>query len=217
MRTTALIIAFAALTLSGLAVAQPDWIAQIGFDNNSFEGGGNDPFNYFGAFVGGSDDYPDDWDVVNPTAQEHQVDLIFRGDQNGDNPTYPEGGLAWDFREPYDAMFKVWKIEALLPDEGYTYDLIYNYDGFGGYPLPDGWFCKLDMDGEINAGNYTDLSLYEVDLGHYGDPDPILTDLPQVGGSATWFVVAGVPEPAFAQLAGLLVGVAGIGLARFRR
>jgi hypothetical protein len=215
MRTTALIMAFAALTLSGMAVAAPDWIAQLGVNSNSYPGGGNDPFNYFGAYSGETDDYLGVWDVVNPDPSDHMVDLIFRGDQYGNNASYPTGGLCWDIREPYDGFFKVWKIEVINPDVEYTFDVVYNYDGFGGYPLPAGWVCKLDMDGEINSGNYGNLSLYEVDLDHLSGT--IMSGVPQTGASQTWYVIAGVPEPAFAQLAGLLVGVAGIGLVRFRK
>jgi hypothetical protein len=209
------LMALVALAICTGSFAQPNWIAQIGPDLDNYPGGSNDPFNYFGAYAGSIDDYPDAWDVVDPGYPDHAVALIFRGDQNGNNPTYPEGGLAWDIREPYDGFFKVWKMELVGTDEGYTYDLYYNFDAFGGYPLPDGWFCKLDMDGEITPENFGNLGLYEVDLDHTAGY--ILTDLVQPGGSQTWYVIAGVPEPAFAQFAGLLVGIAGLGFARFRK
>jgi hypothetical protein len=209
------LVALAVLALAATASAQPNWIAQIGVHHNSYPGGSNDDFNYFGAFEGSIDDYPDAWDVVDPGYPDHSVALIFRGDQNGNNPTYPEGGLAWDIREPYDGFYKVWKIEFVGTDAGYTADVLYNFDAFGGYPLPDNWTCMLDMDGEINGDNYLDLNLYEVDLNHLtGD---IVMGVAQPGGSQTWYIIAGVPEPAVVQLAGLFLGIAGIGIARFRK
>ena len=165
-------------------------------------------------FEGSIDDYPDAWDVVDPGYPDHAIALILRGNQNGENPTYPKRGLCWDIREPYDAGYKVWMIELVSTDKGYTYDLFYDFDPFA-YPLPEGWTCRLDMDGEINGDNYLDLSLYEVDLDHRrGD---VLFGLPQTGGSQTWYIVAGIPEPVSGQLAGLMLGMAGIGVAGMRR
>lgn len=200
-------LALVALAASAAAEG-PDWIAQIGVDYNHYPGGSSDPFNYFGAFEGSIDDYPDTWDVVDPGYPDHAIAWIFRGDQHGDNPTYPENGLAWDIREPYDVLFKVWKTEVVGTDEGYLYDLYYSYDPFSGFPLPEGWVCRLDMDGEITPNNFTDLSLYELDLGH--SEGYALTNLPQSGGSETWYIIAGIPEPALAQLGGLLISTAWI-------
>lgn len=210
MRRLVLFLAFAALATGGIA-EPPNWIAQIGPTNNSYPGGSSDDFNYFGAYPESIDDYPDRWDVVDPGYPDHAVALIFRGDQNGENPTYPEGGLCWDIREPYDGFYKVWMAEVVTTDEGYTYALYYDYNPFGDYPLPEGWICRLDTDGEINAGNYTDLSLYEIDLGH--TVGYALEDEPQTGGSEIWYVIAGIPEPSLAQVIGLAVGVGWI----FRR
>lgn len=209
------LVALAVLALAVAASAQPNWIAQLGVTNNSYAGGSNDDFNYFGAFEGSIDDYPDAWDVVDPGYPDHAVALIFRGDQNGPNATYPEGGLCWDIREPYDGFFKVWMVEFVGTDEGYTCDVVYDFDPFDGYPLPDGWYAKLDMDGEITGENYQDLTLYEIDLNH--NAGLVVTGYPQPGGSEIWYVIAGVPEPAVVQLAGLFLGIAGIGIARFRK
>jgi hypothetical protein len=215
MRTV--LLALAALALCVAVSAQPSWIAVMGPDHNNYPGGSQDPFNYFGAYTDCIDNYGDAFDVVNPPPPDHQVDLIFRGDQNGNNPTYPSEGLSWDIRAPYGSGYKVWKIQLILPDTGYTFDLYYNYKAFPEADgLPAGWVCKLDKDGEINSGNYTDLGLYETDLGYQNGY--VLTGLQQTGTPATWYVIAGpIPEPAFAQLAGLLVGVAGIAWVRFRK
>jgi hypothetical protein len=139
--------------------------------------------------------------------------LIFRGDQYGYNDTYPRGGLAWDIRQPYEAGYKVWMAEIVTTDEGYGYGACYRFDPFG-IGLPEGWICRLDMDGEITPENYLDLSLYEIDLNHNDWCD---YDLVQTGGSQMWYIIAGVPEPALGQLGGLMLGIAGIGLAATRR
>ena len=166
-------------------------------------------------FEGSIDDYPDAWDVVDPGYPDHAIALILRGDQNGENPTYHKRGLCWDIREPYDNTFKVWMVEFIGTDEGYTADVYYDFNPFGDYPVPDGWFVGLDMDGEINADNWMDLKLYEVELDHLtGD---VVVGYPQPGGSETWYIIAGIPEPAVVQLAGLFLGIAGIGIARFRK
>jgi hypothetical protein len=210
------LLVVAGLLIAGcVSAAAPNWLSQIGVNGNNYPGGSNDDFNYFGAYTDSIDNYPDMWDVVDPGYPDHAVSLIFRGDQNGNNPTYPANGLSWDIRAPYETDYKVWKIDAVLPDAGYTYDLVYDFDPFGGYGLPQGWICKLDMNGEINANNYKDLSLYEVNLDNL--QGKVLTGLPQTGGIQTWYVVAGIPEPPLVQLAGLLLGIAGIGLARLRK
>jgi hypothetical protein len=211
MRCWAVFLAFGALATAGTA-EPPNWVAQVGPTRSTYPGGSTDPFNYFGALDGSIDDYPDDWDVVNPSPGEHAVELIFRGDQYGDNGTYPAKGLSWDIREPYNEGYKVWKIELISTDEGYAYDLTYNYDGFGGYPLPADWICRLDMDGEINGVNYLDLSLYEFDLDH--KEGEVLRNIPQSGGSETWYVIAGIPEPGVVSLAGLLLGAGALWLRR---
>jgi hypothetical protein len=214
MRRLILLVALSALATAATA-QPPEWVARIGVTNNSYPGGGSDNFNYFGAYPESIDDYPDRWDVVDPGYPDHAVALIFRGDQYGDNPTYPEGGLSWDIREPYSDGYKVWKIELVSTDEGYTYDLLYKYDAFGGYPLPDGWICRLDRDGEINGANYLDLSLYEFDLNH--KEGEVLRDIPQSGGSETWYVIAGIPEPGLTTLVGLGVACGLVFRPRHRR
>lgn len=104
--------------------------------------------------------------------------------------------------------------EIVTTDEGYTYGALYYPDPFGDeYALPEGWICRLDMDGEITPENWLDLSLYELDLNHSDWHD---YDLVQTGGSQMWYIIAGIPEPQFGQLAGLVIAIGGIGLARAR-
>jgi hypothetical protein len=103
--------------------------------------------------------------------------------------------------------------EIVTTDEGYSYGACYRFDPFG-IGLPEGWICRLDMDGEITPENYLDLSLYEIDLNH---SDWCNYDLLQTGGSQMWYVIAGIPEPQFAQLAGLVLVGAGIRVIRAKR
>jgi hypothetical protein len=203
------------------ASAQPQWLAWFGLDNNSYPGGLADRWNLFGAFCEDTDDFYAGLDVVNPPPAAHQVEVIFRGDQYGNNPTYPSDGLSWDIRAPYIGC-KVWKLDALLPDAGYTCDILFDCEAFEGYGLglPAGWICRLDTDGEINADNYLDLDLYEYDLDHSSVPGDnelaAIATIAQTGQTETWYIIAGVPEPPVIQLTGLLLGVLGIGFARFR-
>jgi hypothetical protein len=204
------------MLLATTASAQPQWIVQIGVDNNTYPGGSNDPFNYFGILEGSIDDYPDQWDVVDPGYPDHSVALIFRGDQKGNNPTYPEGGLAWDIREPFQGFFKIWKVEFVGTDAGYTCDVYYDFSPFDDYPLPEGWGCFIDMDGEINGDNYLDLNLYEIQVDQFvGD---LVVGYPQPGDSESWYILAGpIPEPQFTEVAGLILCLAGIGSAGLRK
>jgi LPXTG-motif cell wall-anchored protein len=64
------------------------------------------------------------------------------------------------------------------------------------------------MDGEINADDYSDLTLYEVDLDH--KLGALLRALPQTGEPQTWYIIAGIPEPAVAQVGGLALAAAWI-------
>jgi hypothetical protein len=207
------------LAATGAMAQAPSWLAWFGLDHNSYPGGSQDPFNLFGTFEGDSDNYYAGMDTVNPPPASHQVEVIFRGDQNGNNPTYPSDGLSWDIREPYNSGYKIWKLDAIIADAGYTCDIVYNFDAFNGYPLPANFYCKLDVTGDApsDPGN---LALYEYDLNHLGTPggaNAVIANIAQTGGTETWYIIAGVPEPPIIQLAGLLLGALGIGFARFRK
>lgn len=221
-----------------------DWLIQIGPDHNTYPGGSNDPWNYFGAMQGSIDDYPDQWDVVDPLMpeefwDEHSLGLRFVGDEWGDNPTYPydprtgSKGLSWDVRAPYPRGFKIWRAELFNPDPGYTYDLVWHLDPFPGFWLqvPPNFAIRLDKDGSFadqppgDDPRWYDLSNYEIDLQPgYGGPDYIIEGLPQTGEVEIWHIIAGcetrpigVPEPSVACLAPLIVGAAAPMLCRSRR
>lgn len=208
-----------------------DWLVRIGPDQNSFVGGSNDPYNFFGTIQGEDDDYLGVWDVVEPPPAEHQLNLRFTGDEWGENPTYPPynpyyetKGLCWDVRMPYASGYKIWRTEMVTEDPGYTYALLWNLDPMpgSGLAIPPNFTFRLDMDGSFadeppgDDPRWFDLANYEIDLkpGH-GGPEYTIEGLPQTGDIQVWYIIAGgetkpigVPEPSAACLAPLVLGAA---------
>jgi hypothetical protein len=147
-------------------------------------------------------------------------------------PSYPTPGLLKDTRAPIlmAGQPEFWKVKAYAPlGEGNpdiddaACSFIWYVNTEPGFEVPDSFLIQLWGNSDLEAvGIVGDLILFEKGMaGEYKIPG-----IPQWGWNPdleapnkhSWIIQATiVPEPAVAQLAGLVFGIAGLGIARFRR
>jgi len=151
-------------------------------------------------------------------------------------PNYPTPGLLKDTREPITAAGQpeFWQVSAYAPLGVNNPDINNAPSSFKwylnlepGFEVPDSFVIQLWGNSDLEAvGIVGDLTLFKAGMapGEY-----VIPGIPQWGGhldaddnfvpdSHAWIIQATiVPEPAVAQLAGLVFGIAGLGIARFRR
>jgi len=155
---------------------------------------------------------------------------------DGTKPSYPSPGLLKDTRYPvrYIAQPEFWRVAAYAPlgpnnpdINDATCSFMWFLNEEPGFEIPDSFVVQLWGNPDLEtAGYYGDQILFEKGMaagaykipgikqwgGHLDDEGNFIPD------AHYWIIQATiVPEPAVAQLAGLVFGIAGLGIARFRR
>lgn len=245
MRTSVLLLALMVLVAGAASAADNNWQIKLGLGDNVYPYG-NDFSTRLGVDPAGTWNY-DARDAVHPTVGDPENDLAFifantywqeyntRGGWppadgrhgTGTKPSYPSPGLLKDTRAPLlwpKDVFKpeYWQVKLQAPKEGETCSFIWELNTEAGFEVPHGIVVKVLANDQLAAaGVVGDLVLTDAGNGVHK-----ITGIPQWGydydnGIAikkTWVIEATlVPEPAVAQLAGLVFGIAGLGIARFRR
>ena len=155
------------------------------------------------------------------------------GHGDGTLPDYGSDapGLIKDTRAPVLGVGEpeIWQVMAYAPNDGETCSFIWDWNSAPGYEVPDNMEVKIWGNSQLeSAGIYGDLV-----LSNSGDGVHKIEGIAQWGTTtieimpgvfytyanpSVWVIQATlVPEPAVAQLAGLVLGIAGLGIARFRR
>jgi hypothetical protein len=145
---------------------------------------------------------------------------------SGDPPTYPDTLLLKDARAPVLTIGEpeLWMVEAYAPIKGQTCSFAWEWNQEPGFEVPQKMAVQVWLNPDLETRGYTK----DVVLNDWGDGKWKITGIPQWGQikigtkyyplEHDWVIQATlVPEPAVAQLAGLLLGIAGLGIARFRR
>jgi hypothetical protein len=152
-------------------------------------------------------------------------------------PDYPSPGLLKDTRMPILTAGEpeIWQVTAYAPlgpnnydDLGNPYNEVCSFIWEWNMPdqedfwVPDGMQIQVWGNPELeSAGIYGDLILNEYGPGRHVIPGIVQWGLNEEGDAAVskkWIIQATlIPEPAVGQLAGLVFGIAGLGIARFRR
>lgn len=153
------------------------------------------------------------------------------GHGSGSAPSYPNPGLLKDTRAPIlvAGQPEIWMVYAYAPNgpnnpdnDHATCSFKWEWNTEPGFEVPDGIQIQIWGNPQLESiGIYGDLILNE-----FGPGPHVLQGIPQWGLDengelpvvSKWIIQATlVPEPAVAQLAGLVFGIAGLGIARFRR
>jgi hypothetical protein len=152
----------------------------------------------------------------------------------GAAPNYPNPGLLKDTRAPILAAGQpeFWQVKAYAPLGLFNPDIsdatcsfIWSLNMEPGFEIPDNMVVQLWGNSDLESVSiFGDLILFEKGMaaGEYkipGIPQWGMTDdSGEFALKHTWIIQATIiPEPAVAQLAGLVFGIAGLGIARFRR
>jgi hypothetical protein len=146
------------------------------------------------------------------------------GHGTGTVPDYPNPGLIKDTRAPIlnVAQPEIWLAAAYAPVAGASCSFVWEWNTDDRFAVPTSVEVKIWGNAQLEtAGVFGDLVLND-----YGDGVHKIVGIQQWGLDEAeenplrkdWIIQATVvPEPAVAQLAGLVFGIAGLGIARFRR
>jgi hypothetical protein len=140
------------------------------------------------------------------------------------DPDYPFPGALKDTREPIlvAGQPELWLVYAYAPNTGETCSFIWEWNTEPDFMVPAAMDVRIWANPELEAaGVVGDLILNKEEPGVYkveGIPQWGWNDNYGVPIRKQWVIQATlIPEPAVAQLAGLVFGIAGLGIARFRR
>jgi hypothetical protein len=144
------------------------------------------------------------------------------GGGGGYYPDYPTWGLLKDLREPILGLGQpeIWWVNAYAPNKGATCTLKWTWNMDPDLLVPRNMQVQIWGNSDLEAvGIYGDVI-----LNRYGDGRHEIPGIPQWGlndeGNPIkhrWIIQATlIPEPSMAQLAGLLMGMVGIGFMRRR-
>jgi hypothetical protein len=230
------------LTVGAVSADLNNWQIKLGLGDNVYPYG-NDFSTRLGVDPNGTWDY-DARDAVHPPVGDPTNDLAFiynrrydlvYTDQGwgwpppwgnhggGAQPNYPAPGLLKDTRAPVTGFNEpeYWRVQVQAPKAGEVASFIWELNTEPGFEVPAEIVVKILANEDLAAaGIVGDLVLTDAPAGVNK-----ITGIPQWGLDDNdepirhfWVVEASIiPEPAVAQLAGLVFGIAGLGIARFRR